>query len=271
MFANSQETAKQIVQKFYTSGGGWEVDENGIAQDTYIFEDLRDCAQEYARVTRLRMLNHLPASGEYILDAASGPVQYPEYREYSKNFAKRYCVDFSNSALELARKNIGEHGEFFNTSILELDLPDNFFDVAISLHTIYHIDKDEQEAAIRNLLRMVKPGKPLVVVYHNPRSIFSLFGLLPAGKNIVKKIIGYKTKRSLYFFNHNLGWWQRFSDSAQVEIFPWSLMEIHDAKRFIPDNNFGEKMFGILDKLENKFPKLFVRIGRYPMIVLTKK
>ncbi|MEB3179962.1 MAG: class I SAM-dependent methyltransferase [Nostocaceae cyanobacterium] len=271
MFVNNQETAEQIVQKFYTSGGGWAVDENGIAHDTHIFEDLRECVQEYASATRLRVLNYLPASGENIIDAASGPVQYPEYRQYSQNFAKRYCVDISDDALALARKNIGDRGEFLNARIQEINLPDNFFDAGISLHTIYHIDKNEQELAVRNLLRMVKPGQPLVVIYHNPRSIFSLFGLLPAGKNIIKKIIGYKTKNSLYFFNHNLGWWQRFSDSAKVEMFPWRMMEIHDMKRFIPNNGLGKKMLSILYGLENRFPNLFVRIGRYPIMVLTKK
>jgi ubiquinone/menaquinone biosynthesis C-methylase UbiE len=271
MLTSNNQSAEEIVKKFYTSGGGWAVDKNGIAQDTYIFEDLRECAQDYNRASRLRVLNHLPSKGEYILDAASGPVQYPEYRAYSKNFTKRYCVDISDDALALAQKNIGSHGEFLNVSIMEMDLPDNFFDAVVSMHTIYHIDKDLQEKAIRNFLRMVKPGKPIVVVYHNPQSIFSGFGLTPAIKGIVKKIVGYKTKNPLYFFNHKLGWWKRFTDTAEVKMFPSAMMEIHDAKRFIPNNSLGKKMFSILYQLENRFPNLFVRIGRYPIIVLTKK
>ncbi len=267
---NNHQSAEEIVKKFYTSGGGWAVDENGVAHDTSIFEDLRECAQEYNRASRLRVLNYLPPSGKYILDAASGPVQYPEYRAYSQNFEKRYCVDISDDALALARKNIGDRGEFLNVSIQEMDLSDNFFDAVVSMHTIYHIDKDLQEKAVRNLLRMVKQGKPVIVVYHNPQSIFSLFGLTPALKGIIKKIIGYKTKIPLYFFNHKLAWWERFNDTAKVEIFPHAMMEINDAKRFIPNNNLGKKMFSILYNLENRLPNFFVKIGRYPIIILTK-
>ena len=31
--------------------------------------------------------------GNHFLDFASGPLQYPEYIKYSKNFKIRHCVD----------------------------------------------------------------------------------------------------------------------------------------------------------------------------------
>ena len=37
--------------------------------------------------------------GFHILDFASGPIQYPEYLDYSKNFKIRHCVDFSKLAI----------------------------------------------------------------------------------------------------------------------------------------------------------------------------
>ena len=53
---------------------------------------------------RKRLLNHIPKKGLNILDFASGPIQYKEYLEYSKNFKFRHCVDFSKDAIKIAKK-----------------------------------------------------------------------------------------------------------------------------------------------------------------------
>ena len=84
---------EESVSEFYNTEG-WET-EDGITEDARRWEDLREHAQEYVKKCRLRVCNHIPESGENILDMASGPIQYKEYLEYSRNFEKRYCVDLS--------------------------------------------------------------------------------------------------------------------------------------------------------------------------------
>jgi len=148
--------ASESVSKFYNEVG-WETDGDDT-EDAIRFEDLRRCAKEYVTKCRLRVLRHMPAQGENMLDMASGPIQYQEYLEYSKNFKKRYCVDLSSKALRDARNKIGSHGEYFHGNFLDMDFENNFFDCTISLHTIYHIDKDKQENAVRKLLAVTKPG-----------------------------------------------------------------------------------------------------------------
>ena len=108
--------AEEKVSKFYNKLG-WETDV-GITEDARRFEDLRESAKDYLSKCRLRVLRHIPETGENILDMASGPIQYEDYLEYSKNFNKRYCVDLSSSALEDAKKKIGDHGVFLNGSFL---------------------------------------------------------------------------------------------------------------------------------------------------------
>ena len=103
---------------------------------------------------------------------ASGPIQYPEYLEYSKNFNKRYCVDLSDAALESAKLKIGEHGVFLHGSFFDISLDEDFFDCSISLHTIYHMGKDRQEEAVRKLLYVTKVGKPVIILYSNPNAFF---------------------------------------------------------------------------------------------------
>ena len=50
-------------------------------------------------------------------------------------------------------------------------MDENYFDCSVSLHTIYHIDKDIQENAVRKLLYVTKPGQPVIIIYSNPLPI----------------------------------------------------------------------------------------------------
>ena len=137
--------AEDRISKFYNTVG-WET-EAGITEDARRYEDLREYAREYVSKCRLRVLAYIPEGGANLLDMASGPIQYIEYLEYSKNFKKRYCIDLSAEALECAKKRIGNHGVFLHGSFFDIPLEENYFDCTISLHTIYHIDKDKQEYA----------------------------------------------------------------------------------------------------------------------------
>ena len=166
------DNAENVVSKFYNSEG-WESIE-GITEDARRWEDLREHARKYVSKCRLRLLEFIPKNGENILDMASGPIQYVEYLEYSKYFDKRYCIDLSTKALEEAEKKIGSHGVFLNGSFFDIRLPENFFDCSISLHTIYHMDRDRQEEAVRKLLYVTKPRKPVIIVYSNPDLLINL-------------------------------------------------------------------------------------------------
>jgi SAM-dependent methyltransferase len=213
---------------------------------------------------------------------ASGPIQYLEYLEYSKNFKKRYCVDLSSKALEMAKEKIGDHGVFLHGSFFEIPLSENFFDCSISLHTIYHIDKSQQEEAVRKLIFVTKPNSNIIIVYSNPNSIFQSlpFRIIPfihrKAKNFINLFIKNGINPSIetegfYFQPHSLKWWSRFNDVADVTIYPWRSFNTDFQKKYIPNNKFGKKILDILFILENRFPNFFVKNLQYPMIVLTKK
>lgn len=269
--------AEDKVSKFYNTEG-WGT--NGeITEDARRWEDLREHAKKYVSKCRLRVLDHIPESGVNILDMASGPIQYKEYLVYSRNFKKRYCVDLSLEALESAKKKIGDHGVFLHGSFFDIPLEENFFDCAISLHTIYHIDKNRQEEAVRKLIKVTKTGKPVIIVYSNPNSLmFSLKKSFPS--RVIRRVKRFieKSRRKTqegkplnpYFYPHPIGWWHRFSDVACVKILPWRAFGADVQKKLIPDNKIGENLFRILFNLEEKYPDFFVRYFQYPMIILTK-
>jgi ubiquinone/menaquinone biosynthesis C-methylase UbiE len=273
--------AEEKVSKFYNKLG-WETDV-GITEDARRFEDLRESAKDYLSKCRLRVLRHIPETGENILDMASGPIQYEEYLEYSKNFKKRYCVDLSSTALEDAKKKIGDHGVFLNGSFFDIPLDENFFDCAISLHTIYHIDKDKQEEAVRKLIYVTKPGQPIIVVYSNPSKIFKWvsrlirlpFLLLRKPKELLEKLIKKSVQKKdldLYFYTHPIKWWNRFGDVAtNIKIMPWRSLNTDIQKCLIPNNEMGKKMFDMIFNLEERFPNFFVKYFCYSMIIITKR
>ena len=100
----------KYVNKFYNESG-WHK-ESKDTLDAILFEDLRDCAKKYVSKCRLRLINYIPKKGANLLDFASGPIQYPEYLKYSKNFKLRHCVDFSKLAIKIAKKNLEKEANF---------------------------------------------------------------------------------------------------------------------------------------------------------------
>lgn len=266
---NAEKTLAKFYEKF-----GWEV-ENEVTEDARQFEDLRACASWYLKQSRLRVLKHIPIKGDFILDMASGPIQYPEYLSFSKNFEKRYCVDLSKDALSLAKKKIGNHGVYLNGSFFDISLEENFFDCSISLHTIYHMDKDDQAIAVNKLIDVTKPGKPVVVVYSNPNT---LLGKLSKFRNKINNqsntegsFFSVTDEQEIYFYLQNLEWWNQFQERCSVEIYPWRSFLSDTQKKYFPDNIIGKSMFKILFIFENLFPNFFAKNFQYIMVVLTKK
>ena len=253
------------VRDFYEKTG-WQADTSGTAAvygDSELWEDLRPCAADYVSACRRKVLAFLPQTGERLLDAGSGPIQYPEYLEYSSGFAKRVCVDLSQRALDEARSKLGDRGDYVRASLLELPFGDDHFDAVVSLHTIYHIDRDRQESAVRELVRVLKPGARAVVVYANPDRLAARLMAVAGRRRSIDS-------EPIYFFAHPLSWWKRFSDDAAVEIVPWRSLNANESRRLIPDNALGARMFRAVLAFERALPTAATWSGCYPMIVLTK-
>ena len=75
----------------------------------------------------------------------------------------------------------------------------------------------------------------------------------------------------LYFYAYPIKWWDRFSDVADINVFPWRAVTADFQKLLIPDNEMGKKLFSHLFMLEERFPSFFVKHFHYPMIILTKR
>ena len=248
------------VLSFYKKVG-WK-NKDQITYDSRLFEDNRKYSANYVSMCRKRIQKYIPKKGNHFLDFASGPLQYPEYIKYSKNFKTRHCVDFSNEALKQAKNKIGIRGKYYCGDFFKINFKKNYFDCILSMHTIYHINKNKQAEAIKKLIRLAKKDKPIIIVYSNPNSLISkIRSLLP------KK----KKKSMIYFYCYQNSWWNQFSDLADIKILPWRSFSAQHQKILFPNNFIGSWLLKILFSLENIFQNFFSKNFQYIMIILKKK
>lgn len=248
------------VSNFYNKKG-WK-SKNNITLDSDLFEDNRRIAKDYIKKCRLKIINHIPKKGKNFLDFASGPIQYKEYLKYSNNFKYRHCVDFSKQAINIAKIKLKKKGKYYAKDFMKIKFKDNFFDCTLSMHTIYHMNKDLQEEAVRKLLKVTKPNKPVIIVYSNP---------YPLIKKIYSIFIKPKKNKSLYFYCHPLDWWKRFENTAKIDFYCWRSFSSQHQKILFPNNFIGNLLFKITFYLENKFISFFSKNFQYPLIILKKK
>lgn len=252
----------KYVNKFYNNFGWEKKDKNTL--DANLFEDLRLNSQEYVSKCRKRLLKYIPGKGTHILDFASGPIQYPEYLEYSKNFKLRHCVDFSRTAIKNARQKLNKKGKFYCNDFFKVKLRKNYFDCIISLHTIYHIDKKYQTKAVKKLIEVSKKNSPIIIVYSNPNTFISKIK-----RNFFN--LKKKNKNNLYFFCHPINWWFQFEKIASIKIEPWRSFSSDHQKKIFPDNFIGKILLRFLFFLEDLFKNFFINNFQYYTVIIKKK
>jgi hypothetical protein len=71
----SDTDIKHQVREFYDDVG-WQEASDGFYQNA-TYEDLRQVSHEYIHNCHLRVLRYLKPTGRFLLDAGSGPIQYP--------------------------------------------------------------------------------------------------------------------------------------------------------------------------------------------------
>lgn len=269
---------KKNVKDFY-DGVGWKTTD-GVFLDTLKFADRRPVVLDYfARIHR-RVRGYLPPRGRFVLDAASGPIPHPEQSVYSEGFDYRICIDFSFDALQGARARLGTKGLYILADVTKLPLPDNSVDAAISLHTLYHVPADEQETALREIWRVLKPEGRAVVVYNwgQPSALMKLASPERRINRWVAKFLNPNKRQqepapaeNLYFYAYGYAWFKRvLGRLGPFELACWRTMSIEVQRAYIHDRFYGKQILSTVAWFEEKFPWVFGRLGQYPMFILHK-
>ena len=296
----SDTEVKRQVREFYNQVGWQEVGE-GLYQNAR-YEDLRPVSREYVHRCHLRVLRHLKAQGRYLLDAGSGPIQYPEYLEYSRDYQARVCIDISIVALQDARRRIGDrgqggHGLFVVADIANLPFKPEVFQGFVSLHTIHHLPIDEHVCAYGELQRVLAEGcsgvivngwdsPPLTVLsdrlVHLVERIYSrthdshpgpdkhgnhaLEGLGTRKKELPEQPQGTFVRKS-----SAAGLKREIGRQMPLKIFVWRSFNVRSLRTFIHERWGGRTLLRLLFWLEERFPRFFGENGQYPLIVIGKR
>ena len=298
---------KQEVQQFYDQVG-WRLVSEDIYQNAR-FEDLRPVSRKYIHDCHMRIKRHLKPMGRLLLDAGSGPVQYPEYLEYSRGYQYRVCADISIKALVEARRKINDRGLYVVADIANLPFKPDSFDGVVSLHTIHHLPEEEHLQAYTELHRVLAKDSTAAIVNGWPESrLLKLFEPLIRGANFIRYICsrpkgcttlppedsGYdvgqvsqpateecpstsyqrrKTKipKGTFTSRHNVAWVKSEVGSLMsVEILVWRSVSVRFLRALIHPRMGGHTWLRLLFWLEERCPHFFGENGKYPLILIRK-
>jgi len=281
---------KQKVERFYNEVG-WQVEANGLYQNAE-YEDLRPVSADYIARAHARVAEHLAPTGEYLLDAGSGPVQYAAYLKYSEGYKRRVCFDLSIVAQQEARKKLGEKGFYVVGDVAHLPFKNEAFDGIVSLHTIHHLPMEEKEACYLGLYRCLKPGRSMVTV-----DGWARFGLaklwqrviglskrlgpkeieLPSRKKGKQDTLGETAKiqnagpARTFVAKNDAKWFKgTFTGQFPFRILSWRSVSVYFLRHVIGSNPRGYRALKLLSWLEDRFPRFFGENGQYPLIVISK-
>jgi SAM-dependent methyltransferase len=283
----SDTEVKHQVREFYDQVG-WQTESDGFYQNAS-YEDLRPVSQEYIHKCHLRVLRHLNPRGRYLMDAGSGPIQYPEYLEYSKGYQYRVCADISLVALQEARKRIATHGLFVVCDIANLPFKSSCFDGLVSLHTLHHLPTQEHVQGYQELHRtLAENGKGVIVNgWDNPPlTVFfnfwirlheQLYARFKRQSNATvseqpstgkaETLPGHGT----FVRKENAAWLQKEVGSLMpISIWCWRSVNVRFLRTFIHTKTGGKTWLRLIYWLEEVFPHFLGRNGQYPLIELRK-
>lgn len=277
------------AQRFYDEWGWTRTDADTFV-DAAEWEDLRPVSAEYRTRCHRRVRRFLPSSGRFLVDVGCGPIQYPEYREYSAGYNYRVCVDVSYRALQEARRKLGARGLYVLGDVTNLPLQDGCADAVTCLHVLYHVPQERQAAGLRELARVLRTGGQGVVVYSwGPHAL--LMKLLLVGLSLprpvrkwwawrraqLRRLLGLRPRATpsapklpLYFHPHPWAWWRRQEVGCQIEVRSWRSLNVPGLQKYVRPRCGGTALLRLVYGLEERWPHLLGRIGAYPLFILRK-
>jgi ubiquinone/menaquinone biosynthesis C-methylase UbiE len=272
------ENTKQQVREFYDQVGWSQVGE-GLYQNAR-YEDLRPVSREYIHKCHLRVNRHLAAQGDFLLDAGSGPVQWPEYLTYSEGYRFRVCADISMTALREARKRLGEKGLVVVADIANLPFKPEAFDGAVSMHTIHHLPLGEHKRAYLEMARVLKTGRTAAIIngWHNPLLMRMAEPLIALGRALSGRSAKQKKnwaaeddQAGTFVEKMTPGWLKNELDGdVSFQIYPWRSLSPRFMRWFVRPQLGGRAFLKLVFWLEGRFPHFFGENGQYPLIVIRK-
>jgi ubiquinone/menaquinone biosynthesis C-methylase UbiE len=188
MEGRKQNKEEKIVQDFYDNYG-W-VRKEGRSGEDAMFRDFSSPYNRYHSGVNARTIECFADLNGKLLLAGGGDLP-DTHVTIANKFLETTCLDISKVAIDIARSKLENRGKFVVGSILDIPESKDYFDAVYCAHVIFHIEKDHQEKAVRELIRVTKPSGRIVIIYSNPdslpRRIVKFKGKLPLLRKLKRK------------------------------------------------------------------------------------
>jgi len=264
--ANTSKTVAHFYDQY-----GWVRQTTGAQGEDQLFRSFPKAQARYAEQLRERVCGLFGGKRDALLFAGCGDMPESHMR-VAQLFKTVTCMDISTTALDIAQAKLGRGASYVHESIVNTTLPDNMFDTVFCAHVLFHINKDEQETAVRQLLRVTKPGGRLCISYANPNSPFAIPG---ESVRRVKGWLGYGRQTSdaipaLYYFAHPLHWWQRFAGECKLSLVPSDVIGSRPARAMLRSEQMASFFYQWAARIETRAPRVAARLWQYVIVVLEK-
>lgn len=193
--------------------------------------------------------------------------------------AKFVAVDFSSTGLcEAAAALEGTKVAFetIEADITDLPFETGAFDVVYSANAIYHIDKVEgQAAALRETMRVVRPGGRAIFVQANPFPLLFPYQLtrrvLAMTPGLNKLLNHLRAKPPLPYLPMPLGWMKRQLEAwGEVKITGHRLPTVGFDRQVSEHTTIGRCAWRAIQWLETHHSDFAARLGFLVLIVVRK-
>lgn len=188
-------------------------------------------------------------------------------------------VDFSETGLQMARSSFSDvriPHEFLNADVCALPFDDGAFDAVYSAHMIYHIDDAvAQDAAIAELIRVVRPGGVVVLIAANPYPLVfpvRLARRLASNTPVVGSVLNrVRSNPPIPYKPMAIGWMrQRLARAGPVEVIALSMPSNYFYREVTEFKGLGKLLWKAIRWLEVDYPRLSAYLGSYVMLTCKK-
>jgi SAM-dependent methyltransferase len=256
---------ERSVREFYDTYGWSKGGEDEL------YRQFRPAYRHYHEMTVARTLGCFADRNGSLLIVGGGDLP-PSHTKLALRFDTATCIDISRVALDITQSKLPSAKTVLG-SICDAPLATATFDAVYAAHVIYHIDANDQERAIREMIRVTKPGGRIVIIYDNPRSPvrFAAGVLQGLRKRFAPEHAVKQAGTRLYFSAHPLSWWSRFKNVCSIQMMPWDIMGSYEERTLIPSDRLAHALYGAAARIERHFPSASVRLWQYPIIILDRK
>lgn len=274
----ADKNAKELLRNFYDTYG-WRVDPHtGRYLGQILHEDSDSLTQTYMDEGELRHRKYFEEDGDYFLDAGCGAK--PRTR-MARGFRRHVCVDVSIVGLRECKRKVGQFGHYVLADIAFLPFAKGVFDGTLASHILYHIDKDLQQKVVKELYRVTKPEKTVLIFYNSVHNLLSITQKAAKGVGLLLKSLaqllrpnaeGGALEQSLsdpppmYFYAHDPSWLA--GGFNKVDVTCLSILTRHET-RILGKLHLLKFVLPLVTALEVRFPHLMIRIGKYTSIRIT--